>query len=46
MSPTERDRQTIRLPRALAPFYMLVRPLRLLREHGLGFRQRRKREGP
>jgi putative nucleotidyltransferase-like protein len=46
MSPTERDRQTIRLPRALAPFYVLVRPLRLLREHGLGFRQRRKSEGP
>jgi hypothetical protein len=46
MSPTERDRQTIHLPRALAPFYMLVRPLRLLREHGLGLRQRRKRKGP
>jgi hypothetical protein len=45
MSPTERDRQTIRLPRALAPFYVLVRPLRLLREHGLGLRQRRKRKG-
>jgi hypothetical protein len=46
VSPTERDRQTIRLPRALAPFYVLVRPLRLLREYGLGFRQRRKRKGP
>jgi hypothetical protein len=46
MSPTERDRQTIRLPRALAPLYVLVRPLRLLREHGLGLRQRCKRKGP
>jgi precorrin-6B methylase 2 len=42
MSPTERDRQTMRLPRALAPLYALVRPLRLLREYGLGFRQRLK----
>jgi hypothetical protein len=42
MSPTERDRQTMRLPRALAPLYMLMRPLRLLREYGLGFRQRLK----
>jgi len=42
MSPTERDRQTIRLPRALPPFTLLVRPLRLLREHGLGLRQSAK----
>jgi hypothetical protein len=40
MSPTERDRQTMRLPRALAPLYMLMRPLRLLREYGLGLRRR------
>ena len=30
MSPTERDRQIVRLPRWLTPLYMLVRPLRLL----------------
>jgi hypothetical protein len=40
ISPTERDRQIMRLPRALAHLYMLVRPLRLLREYGLGFWQR------
>jgi hypothetical protein len=42
MTPTERDRQTVRLPRALAPLYALMRPLRLLREYGIGFRQRLK----
>ncbi len=41
-SPTETDRQSIRLPRVLAPFYALVRPWRLLREYGFGFRQRLK----
>jgi hypothetical protein len=40
MSPTERDRQTTRLPRFLAPLYVLLRPWRLLREYGLGFRRR------
>ena len=30
MSPTESDRQTVRLPRWLTPLYMLVRPWRLL----------------
>lgn len=42
ISPTERDRQSARLPRALAPLYMVVRPLRLLQEYGLGFRRRLK----
>ena len=42
MTPTERDRQAVRLPRALASLYVLMRPLRLLREYGLGFRQRLK----
>jgi hypothetical protein len=42
MSPTERDRESMHLPRALAPLYMLVRPLRLLQEYGLGIRRRLK----
>ena len=42
MSPTESDRQIMSLPRALAPLYVLMRPLRLLREYGLGFRRRLK----
>src|SRR5579862_9372427 len=40
MSPTESDRQTVRLPRWLAPLYMLVRPWRLLREYGSGLKRR------
>ena len=40
MSPTESDRQTVRLPRWLAPLYVLVRPWRLLREYGSGLRRR------
>ena len=40
MSPTESDRQTVRLPRFLAPLYMLVRPWRLFREYGLGSKPR------
>jgi putative nucleotidyltransferase-like protein/methyltransferase family protein len=40
LSPTERDRQTTRLPRFLAPLYVVLRPWRLLREYGLGFRRR------
>jgi hypothetical protein len=40
MSPTERDRQSTHLPRSLAPLYLLLRPLRLLQEYGLGFRRR------
>jgi hypothetical protein len=39
MSPTESDRQTVRLPQMLAPLYALVRPLRLLRNYGLGLRR-------
>jgi hypothetical protein len=40
MSPTERDLETTRLPRFFAPLYVLLRPWRLLREYGLGFRRR------
>ena len=40
MSPTESDRKTVRLPRWLAPLYMLVRPWRLLREYGSGLKRR------
>jgi hypothetical protein len=40
LSPTESDRQKVRLPLWLAPLYMLVRPWRLLREHGSGLRRR------
>ena len=42
MSPTERDRQSAHLPPFLAPLYTLVRPMRLLREYGLGMRRRVK----
>jgi hypothetical protein len=40
MSPTESDRQAVRLPRWLTPLYMLVRPWRLLREYGSGLKRR------
>ena len=40
MSPTESDRQEVRLPRWLTPLYMLVRPFRLLREYGSGLKRR------
>src|SRR6266404_1639209 len=40
ISPTESDRQTVRLPRLLAPLYLMVRPWRLLREYGLGLKRR------
>jgi hypothetical protein len=39
-SPTESDRQTVRLPRWLAPLYIFVRPWRLLREYGFGLKRR------
>lgn len=42
MSPTESDRETIRLPGILAPLYILIRPWRLLREYGLGLKPRTK----
>jgi hypothetical protein len=35
-APTERDHETVRLPRTLALFYAFVRPWRLLKEYGLG----------
>jgi hypothetical protein len=40
LSPTESDRGTVYLPRWLSPLYVLVRPLRLLREHGSGLKRR------
>ena len=42
MKPTESDRRLVRLPRALASFYVFVRPWRLLREYGVGLRPRGK----
>ena len=44
MKATERDRQTVRLPGALAPLYIFARPLRLLREYGFGFRRKVDRD--
>ena len=38
--PTEEDRQACRLPDWAAPLYLVLRPWRLLREHGLGLRGR------
>jgi len=35
MSPTESDRETVRLPSFLSPLYSFVRPLRLLGKYGL-----------
>jgi hypothetical protein len=34
VTPAEEDWETIRLPRALAPLYIALRPLRLLRKYG------------
>lgn len=34
MAPAEEDWETIRLPRALAPLYIALRPLRLLQKYG------------
>jgi hypothetical protein len=34
MAPAEEDWLMLRLPRPLAPFYMLLRPLRLMRKYG------------
>jgi hypothetical protein len=41
-SPTEEDRQACRLPDWAAPFYLALRPWRLLREHGFGLRGRQQ----
>jgi hypothetical protein len=41
-SPTETDRQSIHLPRVLAPFYAMARPWRLMREYGIGLQRRVK----
>ncbi len=38
--PTESDRETVHLPRWLAPLYMFVRPWRLLREYGAGWKRK------
>ena len=35
MSPTESDRQSVRLPRLFSSLYRVVRPLRLVREYGV-----------
>ncbi len=40
MSPTESDREMVRLPRPLAPLYVLLRPWRLLRKYGAGLKRR------
>lgn len=34
ISPAEEDWETVRLPRSLAPLYVALRPLRLLRKYG------------
>jgi hypothetical protein len=36
MVPAEEDWMMVRLPRALAPFYVVLRPLRLFRKYGAG----------
>jgi hypothetical protein len=40
--PTETDREAVRLPKTLRPFYVLARPWRLIGEYGFGFRRRPK----
>lgn len=42
MSPTESDRETLRLPGFLSLLYAFVRPLRLMGKYGLGWHRRRK----
>jgi hypothetical protein len=42
LSPTESDRQKIKLPAVLSPLYSPVRLLRLLGEYGLGLHRRTK----
>jgi len=36
LSPTESDRDLVRLPRFLSPLYIVLRPMRLLGKYGLG----------
>jgi SAM-dependent methyltransferase len=36
--PTEGDRRSVRLPKALTPFYALVRPWKLIQQYGIGLR--------
>jgi hypothetical protein len=38
MAPAEADWETVRLPRALAPLYIALRPLRLLQKYGIAGR--------
>jgi hypothetical protein len=38
--PTESDRRMVRLPEALTPLYIFLRPLRLLRDSGIAARRR------
>ena len=42
LSPTESDREAIRLLGFLAPLYAFVRPLRLLGKYGLGFMRKQE----
>lgn len=42
LKPTERDRQSMKLPGILAPLYILLRPVRLIGEYGLGWKRRPK----
>ena len=42
MKPTERDRQAVKLPAMLSPLYVLLRPVRLIGEYGLGWKRRPK----
>jgi hypothetical protein len=42
VSPTESDRESIRLPGFLSPLYAFVRPLRLLGKYGLGFMRKQE----
>lgn len=42
-SPTETDRRSVQLPGSLALLYAFARPWRLLREYGLGLRDRPKK---
>ena len=40
ITPTEEDWKFVRLPSPLEPLYAVLRPLRLVRKHGLGFARR------